>query len=164
MASEKINFVRVSSDESGGTKRAAGYIRVNGDKQTKSSSEAAQRITIRNYCSAKGWDFNELYVDEGQSPRGEEPEVRPEYLRMMAAVKEGRYDIVVTCSFDRISRDAIRMCDTIKAFGRCGISFVSIREDLYFSGPMGPVLMALFSALAELHSANISCNNEKDTA
>ena len=161
MVIESTKYIRVSSGESSRRKRVVGYIRVSGDKQSKTRSEDEQRIAISDYCSAMGWDLNEIYVDEGHPARGEEPETRPEYLRMMSAVEEGRYDIVVTYTLDRISRDLIRMFDTIKAFGRCGISFVSIREDLDLSGSMGQVLLALFSTLAEMKYEIIRYHEEE---
>ena len=142
-------------------KRVAGYIRVSSEDQTKNWSLSAQGKTIRDYCSAKGWVLAEIYADEGHSAWGEKSELRPQYLRMMAAVEEGRYDIVVTHSFDRMSRDMFNMLSTIKTFEKYGISFVAIQENLDFSGPMGIVLMALFSALAQMQSNSISYHAKK---
>ena len=144
MASERIKYVRVSRDKSNGTKQVAGYIRVNGDEQTKNSSEERQRIAICDYYSAMGWDLGEIYVDEGHSARGEEIETRAGHLRMMAAIEEGQYDVVVTYTLDRISHDATRMCDTIKACKQNGVAVVSIKENLDSSGPMGQAALQLF--------------------
>ena len=59
----------------------------------------------------------------------------------MAAVEEGRYDIVLTHSFDRMSRGIVNMSRTVQTFQKHSVSFVSIKETLDFSGPLGPVLM-----------------------
>ena len=142
-------------------KRVAGYIRVSSEEQTKNWSLQTQEKAIQNLCSAKAWELVDLYADQGHSAWREKSELRPEYQRMMAAVKEGRYDILVTYSFDRMSRDMVNMFNTIRTFQECSVSFVSIREDLDFSGPMGRVLMALFSALAEMQSNNISYNAKR---
>ena len=146
MARQRIKFSRVSSED-----------------QTKNWSLSAQEKTIRDYCSAKGWVLVEIYADEGHSAWGEKSELRPEYLRMMAAVKEGRYDIVLTHSFDRMSRGIVNMSRTVQTFQKHSVSFVSIKEDLDFSGPLGPVLMALFSALAQMQSNSISNPAKEDT-
>ena len=80
---------------------------------------------------------------------------------MMSDVEKERFDIVVTFSIDRMSRDILNMFRTLKTFEENSVSFVAIREDLDFSGPMGRVLMALFSALAEMQSNNISYNAKR---
>ena len=82
----------------------------------------------------------------------------------MAAVEEGRYDIVLTHSFDRMSRGTI--CPArFKHFRSTAYPLcrLSIKEDLDFSGPLGPVLMALLSALAEMQSNSISNHAKEDT-
>ena len=142
-------------------KQVAAYIRVSSEDQTKNWSLSAQEKTIRDYCSAKGWVLAEIYSDEGHSAWGEKSELRPQYLRMMAAVEEGHYDIVVTHSFDRMSRDMFNMLSTIKTFEKYGVSFVAIQENLDFSGPMGIMLMALFSAMAQMQSNSISYHAKK---
>ena len=81
----------------------------------------------------------------------------------MAAVEEGRYDIVLTHSFDRMSRGIVNMSRTVQTFQKHSVSFVSIKETLDFSGPLGPVLMALFSALAQMQSNCISNPAKEDT-
>ena len=141
--------------------RAALYSRVSSDEQTKNWSLPAQKKTGSDFCSAKNWELVDIYVDEGHSAWGEKAETRPEYLRLMAAVEEGRYDVVITHSFDRMSRDMLNMFRTIKTFETYDVSFVSIQENIDFSGPFGPVLMGLFSALAQMQSTSISYHAKK---
>ena len=143
-------------------RRVVGYIKVNLNGETKSGALAVQENEIRDYCHAKKWELSDLYVDEVCSTGGEDSETRPEYLRMMADVENERFDIVVTYSFDRMSRDLFDMFRTIKTFRDYNVSFVAIREGLDFSGPMGPVLMALFSSLAEMQSEAISHQAKKN--
>lgn len=162
MASERIKYIRVSSDGNNRTKQVAGYIRVSSEEQTENSSEERQRIAICDYCSAMGWDLGEIYVDEGHSAHGEEIEPRAGYLRMMAAIEEEQYDVVVTYTLDRISRDAIRMCDTIKACKQNGVAVVSIKENLDSSGPMGQAALQLFAAAAQMQYEIIPYYGEKD--
>ena len=140
------------------TTRVAAYIRVSSEEQTKNWSLRAQEKAIRDFCSAKEWELVDVYADQGHSAWREKSKLRPEYLRMMAAVKDRRFDVVVTLTFDRMSRDIVNMFNTVKTFEEYGVSFVSIRENLDFSGPIGTVLMALFAALAEMQSTGISYN------
>ena len=152
---------RASENSVDRPKRVALYVRVSSDEQTKNWSLTSQRKAGSDYCAAKGWELVEVYADEGHSAWREKAELRPEYLRMMADVEKECFDIVVTYSFDRMSRDLLNMFRTIKTFRDYGVSLVAIREDLDFSGPMGTVLMALFSALAEMQSTNISYNAKR---
>ena len=109
-----------------------------------------------------GWDLGEIYVDEGNSSRGEEIETRAEYLRMMAAIEEGQYDVAVTYTLDRISRDATRMCDAIQACKQNGVAVVSIKENLDSSGPMGQAALQLFAAAAQMQYEIIPYYGKKD--
>ena len=159
MARQRIKFSRVSNDESNRTKQVAGYIRVSSDEETENGSLAVQEKTIRDFCLEEDMELVDLYVDEGHSVCGEISEHRPEYLRMMAAVEEGRFDIVVTHTFDHMSPDFLNMFRTVQTFQKHGVSFVSIKENLDFSSPLGLVLMALFSALAQMQSTNAKEDN-----
>ena len=155
------NRGRASGTHSERPMRVAAYIRVSSEEQTKNWSLPAQRKTISEYCTARGWELVELFADEGHSAWGEKAETRPAYRRMMAEVEERRFDIVITHSFERMSRDMLNMFRTIRTFETYGVSFVSIQENIDFSGPFGPVLMGLFSALAQMQSTSISFHAKK---
>ena len=156
-----IEDIREGSGASNGKTRVAGYVRIASDVHTKNSALLAQKNAIRDFCDAKDWDLNEIFVDKGRSAWGEEGELRPEYLRMMADVENERFDIVVTYSIDRLSRDMHNMFRTLKTFEEHGVTFVTIREDPDFYGPTGTVLMALFSALGEMEYETIPTCEER---
>ena len=111
--------------------RAALYTRVSSDEQTKNWSLSTQEKSGGDYRSARNWELIDTYVDEGHSAWGEKAETRPEYLRLMATVEEGRYDVVITHSFDRMSRDMLNMFRTIKTFETYDVSFVSIQQRMH---------------------------------
>ena len=156
-----IEDIREGSGASNGKTRVAGYVRTASDEHPKNCALLAQKNAIRDFCDAKDWDLNEIFVDKGHSAWGEKGELRPEYLRMMTDVENERFDIVVTYSIDRMSRDMHNMFRTLKTFEEHGVTFVTIREYLDFSGLTGTVLMALFSAVAEKQYETIPICEEK---
>ena len=162
MKPQSIEIIDVNGDNDE-PRQVAGYIRVNINEETDSGTLEVQEKAIQDFCHKRGWELRDLYVDEVCSAEGEDPENLPEYLRMMADVKKERFDILVTYSIDRMSRSILNMFRTLKTFEECDVSFVAIREDLDFSGPVGTVLMALFASLAEMQSTNISHNAEEGT-
>ena len=91
-----IEDVREGSGASNGKTRVAGYVRISSDVHTKNWALPEQKNAIRDFCDAKDWDLNEIFVDEGRSAWGGKPECRPEFLRMMSAIEEGQFDFVVT--------------------------------------------------------------------
>lgn len=156
-----IEDIREGSGASNGKTRVAGYVRTASDVHTKNWALLEQENAIRDFCDAKDWYLNEIFVDKGRPAWGEEGELRPEYLRMMADVENERFDIVVTYSIDRMSRSILNIFRTLKTFEEHGVKFVAIRGDLGFSGTTERVLMALFSALAEMQYEAIPICEEK---
>jgi DNA invertase Pin-like site-specific DNA recombinase len=75
--------------------RGGAYVRVSDDSQ----DAARQRSQIETWLSTHGLPSIQWYVDEGGSRH--KAERRPEFLRLMADVEEGKLDWVVVDSQDR---------------------------------------------------------------
>lgn len=122
--------------------RVALYCRVS---TMKSQDVGLQLRELREFAARGGWDVVE-YVDEGQSGRKES---RPAFDRMMKAVRQRRYDRVVVWRLDRLSRGLRHAVNILSEFKELGVEFISLRDGLSFTGPLGLALYALVAALAE---------------
>lgn len=140
------------------TMKAITYARQSKQREDESQgSPEAQRKQTRALIDSRGWTFVEHYEDLGAS--GYDPKAaRPGLDAALAAIAEGRADVLVVYRLDRLTRrgvgEAIRIVDELR---RNGASLVSASEPfLDTSSAMGTGIFGLFAAMAEQESENIS--------
>ena len=120
-------------------------------------SPEAQRLACRAFVDARAWEFIAHYEDVGAS--GYDPKAeRPGLTAALSILASQKADILVVWKLDRLTRrgvaEAVRLADQISAYGA---AFVSVSEPfLDTSTPIGRGIFALFAAMAEQESDNIS--------
>jgi site-specific DNA recombinase len=80
---------------------AAIYARYSSDLQREASIEDQNRI-CRERAAREGWSVYKYYSDHGISGASL---IRPGIQKLLQDALEGRFDIIVTESLDRLSRD-----------------------------------------------------------
>ena len=73
----------------------------------------------------------------------------------MADARRHRFDIVLVAAFDRIARNVRHFLDVLDELNHLGIEFVSMRENIDTSGPLGRAMLTIVSAIAELEKSLI---------
>lgn len=138
--------------------RAITYGRQSKQREDESQgSPEAQRKQTRALIDSRGWTFVEHFEDLGAS--GYDPKaLRPGLDSALAAIEEGRADVLVVYRLDRLTRrgvaEAIGIVGNLR---RNGASLVSASEPfLDTSTAMGTGIFGLFAAMAEQESENIS--------
>ncbi|MEV7648025.1 recombinase family protein [Arthrobacter sp. NPDC089319] len=138
--------------------KAVTYARQSKQREDESQgSPEAQRQQARALIVSRGWTFVEHYEDLGAS--GYDPNApRPGLDAALAAVAQGRADVLVVYRLDRLTRrgvgEAIRIVDHLRDNGA---SLVSVHEPfLDTTSPMGTGIFSLFAAMAQQESENIS--------
>ena len=127
--------------------KAAIYARVSTDDQNTD----LQMRELRAYCQARDWEITE-YIDHGVSGRKDR---RPELDRLWTDVKAGKAEVVVVWAFDRLGRRALSMIAALEEFQRLGVGFVSLKQQMDTTAPMGKAVFTILAAIAELESAHI---------
>lgn len=122
---------------------AALYARIS--TLNKGQDAACQLHDLRELAQRMGWQATE-FVDEGHSGRKES---RPRFDAMMQAVRQRRFDIVAVWRLDRLSRGLRHAVNLLSEFKELKVEFISVRDGLNFTGPLGLALYALVAALAE---------------
>lgn len=87
-------------------------------------------------------DIDKTFIDEAS---GKNTTDRPAFKQMMEYVREG--DIVYFESFSRISRSLPDLLNTLDYFGKNGIAFVSLKEQIDTSGATGKLIVSILGAI-----------------
>src|SRR5262245_44422537 len=92
------------------------------------------------------------YVDVGISGAKDR---RPELDRLMADARCRRFDVVLVARFDRFARSTKHLVLALEEFSSLGIDFVSLKESIDTSTPMGKMILPVIGAVAELERSLI---------
>lgn len=138
-----------------GLSRAIGYIRVSSQEQAKDGvSIDRQEAQIKAYCALKGIEGLEIIADRGASGFKAN---RPGFKKLLELCKAGQVSVVIVYDLSRLSR-SVR--NTIEFFdevvGKRGVEFVSLKETIDTTTPMGKASLAMISIFNELYRNEIS--------
>jgi DNA invertase Pin-like site-specific DNA recombinase len=123
-------------------KRAAIYARVSTTEQHIDS----QLYDLRTFAEQRGYEVVFEYTDVGVSGTKTR---RPGLDAMLKDARKRRFSVVLVAAFDRMARSTKHFLQVIDEFDSLGIEFISRRENIDTSGPMGRFFIVLISALAE---------------
>lgn len=134
--------------------RAAAYLRVSTASKTKRSGSTAtfdqdpavQEQPLRDLITQRRWTLCRIYSDRASGAM----ESRPGLDALMADARRGAFDVVVVFRFDRFARSVRQLVLALEEFRALGIDFVSYREALDTSTPMGKAMFTIIAAMAEL--------------
>jgi len=137
-------------------KKYIAYLRVSTQAQKESAlSLESQEERIRAYIKYQGGELVAVFKDCYSGAKAERPGLNA--LLKSARMKE--FDTVVVISLDRLGRNTRDNFNLIKALSDLDINLISLRENVDFSTPVGTVVFATLSSLAELELAIIRERN-----
>src|SRR5579884_3035979 len=127
----------------------AGYPRVSTTMQVEREALKNQVQALEAHAKAQGLNLR-LYPEEGVSAKDTD---RPRLQELLADVRAGRVRSVVVTKLDRISRSLADLLDLMRLFERHGVKFISLRDNIDTSGPVGRFMLHILGAIAELERA-----------
>jgi len=122
--------------------RTAIYGRVS----TAEQSAQMQLDELRAYCSRRGWEIVEEFIDSGISGSQES---RPALNRLLSDSKRRKFDVVLVYRYDRFARSLRQLVNALTEFDSLGIHFVSLHEGVDTSTPNGRLVFGIFASIAE---------------
>ncbi|MET9495045.1 recombinase family protein [Streptomyces sp. NPDC006552] len=131
------------------TIRAALMLRVSTRRQAAKFGLEAQEAAGRAYVDRQpGWVLAEdlIFRDEGVSGALIE---RPGMLRLEHEARQGRVDMIVVHSFDRIARTSRAFWAWVWAMDDLGVAFVSVSQDVDTTSATGQEHLQFHAAAAE---------------
>jgi DNA invertase Pin-like site-specific DNA recombinase len=127
-------------------KRAALYARVS----TPDQHVENQFLDLRKLAVQRGFEVVREYRDQGIS--GSKAR-RPGLDAMMADARRGEFSVLTVAAFDRIARSTKNFLEIVDELHELGIEFISAREAIDTTGPMGRMFITLIGSIAELEKS-----------
>jgi DNA invertase Pin-like site-specific DNA recombinase len=127
-------------------KKAAIYARVSTPDQRVES----QLYDLRKIAAQRGFEVVHEYCDRGISGSKSR---RPGLDSMMADARRGEFSVVLVAAFDRIARSTKNFLEIVDELHELEIEFISAREAIDTSGPMGRMFITLIGSIAKLEKS-----------
>jgi DNA invertase Pin-like site-specific DNA recombinase len=129
------------------TKRAVIYARVStGDQHPET-----QLCDLRVLAKQRGFEIVCEYTDVISGAKSK----RPGLDRLLSDARRGRFGVVLVAAFDRVARSVRHFLEVLDELNHLGIEFVSLRENIDTSGPLGRAIVVIVGAIAELEKSLI---------
>jgi len=136
------------------------YARISEDRDGQQTATARQLEDCRAFAAKRGWEVADEFEDIDTSAYKANVK-RPEFARMLGALRAGEINGVVVWKLDRLSRqqrDLVRVteaCEVHKAF------IASVMEPIDTSQSYGQFIAELLVAQARMESANTSARQTR---
>lgn len=125
--------------------KAAIYVRVS----TTDQHVESQLYDLRELAAKRGFEVVQEYSDFGVSGRRAR---RPGLDALIADARRKKFSVVLVAAFDRVARSVKHFLQAMDEFDSLGIAFISRRENIDTSGPMGRLFLTIIGSIAELES------------
>jgi DNA invertase Pin-like site-specific DNA recombinase len=128
-------------------KRAALYLRVS----TLDQHPETQLLDLKLMAAQRGYTIVHEYTDRISGAKAR----RPGLDQMMTDARRGQFDIVLVWASDRLARSVRHFLSTLDELNHLNVEFVSFREQIDTSGPLGRAIVIIIGAIAELERSLI---------
>jgi DNA invertase Pin-like site-specific DNA recombinase len=122
--------------------RAVFYMRVS----TVDQHPESQLHDLKQLAQQRGYEVVHEYTDRISGTKAK----RPGLDELMRDARRGRFDVVLVWASDRLARSVRHFLEVLDEFNHLNIEFVSYRENLDTSGPLGRAIVVIIGAIAEL--------------
>jgi site-specific DNA recombinase len=118
--------------------KVALYARVSTPLKLERQDPTTQLLPLREFCAKRSWEIAGEYIDDISAVKR-----RPEYDRMLADARRGRFDGIVVVKLDRIFRSMEEFVKVVRRLNQWGIRFVCVDQaiDTDRNDPGGQLLM-----------------------
>jgi DNA invertase Pin-like site-specific DNA recombinase len=123
-------------------KRAALYLRVS----TVDQHPETQLHDLRGLAAQRGFQIVQEYTDRLSGVKAR----RPGLDQLLADVRRGKVDVVMVWAFDRLARSTRHFLEVLDELSHLNVEFISFRENVDTSGPLGRAITVIIGCVAEL--------------
>lgn len=128
-------------------RKAAVYLRISQDREMDGLAIDRQREQCEALATYRQWEVVETYVDQSKSAT-DRTKSRPDYDRMVADYKAGRFTAIICYDLDRLTRQPRQLEDWIDAAELNGLALVTANGDADLSTDGGRMYARIKAAVA----------------
>lgn len=140
--------------------RAAVYLRISLDRNGDEKAVARQREDAKAVARMRGWEIVATYMDNSVSASKAEI-VRPEYERMLADYRRGRFGAIICYDLDRLTRQPRQLEDWIDEAERRGLVIVTLNGEADLSTDGGRMYARIKAAVARAEIERKSARHKR---
>lgn len=138
--------------------RVAAYARVSSQKEEAINSLSAQISYYNEYITRHaGWEFVGIYADGGITGT---KDTRPEFQRLLADVRAGKIDLIITKSITRLARNTITILETVRELRSLNVDIFFEKENIHSLSFEGDLMLTLLASYAEEEARSASENQK----
>jgi DNA invertase Pin-like site-specific DNA recombinase len=136
------------------------YLRISLDRDGDERAVERQREDAKAVARMRGWDIVETYVDNSISASKAEI-IRPEYERMLADYRRGRFGAIIAYDLDRLTRQPRQLEDWIDEAERRGLVIVTLNGEADLSTDGGRMFARIKAAVARAEIERKSARHKR---
>jgi DNA invertase Pin-like site-specific DNA recombinase len=110
-----------------------------------------QVYDLEQLAKQRGLEIINIYEDQVSGTRAR----RPGLDQLLADARKGKFDVLLVWACDRLARSVSHFLQVLDELGHLNIEFISYREQIDTSGPLGRAVVVIISAIAELERSLI---------
>jgi len=134
--------------------RAVIYARISKDTEGTELGVKRQEDDCRAEAERRGWVITSTFIDNDVSAT--RSRVRPEYRRMIQAVKDGQVDAILVWAIDHLTRSPRELEDMIDLADSHGVKLANVNGTIDLSTPEGRAMARQMGTFARLEVENMS--------
>src|ERR1035437_5804893 len=123
-------------------KRCVIYMRVS----TVDQHPESQVHDLRLMAQQRGYELVGEYTDRITATKAK----RPGLDDLLRDARRGQFDVALVWASDRLARSVRHFLEVLDELNHLGIEYVSFRENIDTSGPLGRAMVVIVGAIAEL--------------
>ena len=110
-----------------------------------------QVYDLEQLARQRGLEIIHIYEDQVSGTRAR----RPGLDQLLADARKGKFGVLLVWACDRLARSVSHFLQVLDELGHLNIEFISFREQIDTSGPLGRAVVVIISAIAELERSLI---------
>lgn len=129
-------------------KKVAFYIRTENKSDEEVKTQENRLLQVSDAFDYLIYDF---YIDNGYSSNSD----RPEFKRMLEDMKNGKFDLILSISFDRITRSIAELNNFIELVEKSNCDFITVNENIELKSMLGKMFKIFNTLYSNLELAGV---------